>query len=873
MKINRLRIKSRISVLLSAAAFVTACQVDEPLELTDRFFPPDLVEVEEPEVTTFVFSSEGEDQETKTEHSGSTIIWSAGDMIRMGFTVNNVWQGDNGNAASYSSAMIYASTALAEGGPTANFSVPTTFTGNTQGTYKFYTLYPSSACGTGFESEGVVKATIPTEQTPAAASFDPKSDLLAGTSVRTYSSKPTEAIPLMWTRLVAHGEITLRNIKDLGSDETVESVTLTAQSGASLTGSYLLDLTTPAIGNGVEPSNSVTVKGDNLSFDGSNLTFWIGILPVTMTSLEVELKTDKATYTRSIPSCNLQFAGNTHNRLGINMASATRTGNVQYYERVSSSQTDWSGQYVLGYDDGTIQKMLTGISTTSTKYGIATDVTITDDKIAYETGHPYEITIAKSGSYYTMSFGGKYLSWNSGNSLILANSPTDNLDGWKWTISYSNGTLTISNANTSQRLLQYNTDSPRFACYTSAQQAPSLYKLTGSSGGDTPPDPQPEATATVTTAPASGIGPAGATLNGSYSGATGRVYETGFYWGTSISNLDQTVTTDGSNASSGSFSCTLTSLQASTTYYFKAYVLEYNASTGQYEERVASEVKSFVTSASGGTAPASFKSLELPALTGSEDYYGRFYGSGGNTEENRNYSYNYSYTWYASLWVAWPLTSSHTSGNESSSWKYNPNIAQNKQVNIVSNSYGTMYGNDAYSRGHQCPNADRKSDDAMNQHTYYSTNQTPQRQNKFNGSIWGSLETATRNLLSSADTVYVVTGPAYRKVGGNESITYLTGVSGKNANPSRLPVPNYYWKALLKVKWSGNGTSKTVSSASAIGFWFVHQDYANNTPFANYAVSVNQIETWTGFDLFANLPDGIEATAEANTNWTTFQNF
>jgi endonuclease G len=161
----------------------------------------------------------------------------------------------------------------------------------------------------------------------------------------------------------------------------------------------------------------------------------------------------------------------------------------------------------------------------------------------------------------------------------------------------------------------------------------------------------------------------------------------------------------------------------------------------------------------------------------------------------------------------------------------------------------------------------------MNQHTYYSTNQTPQRQNKFNGSIWGSLETATRNLLSSADTVYVVTGPAYRKVGGNESITYLTGVSGKNANPSRLPVPNYYWKALLKVKWSGSGTRKTVSSASAIGFWFVHQDYANNTPFANYAVSVNQIETWTGFDLFANLPDGIEATAEANTNWTTFQNF
>ena len=81
-------------------------------------------------------------------------------------------------------------------------------------------------------------------------------------------------------------------------------------------------------------------------------------------------------------------------------------------------------------------------------------------------------------------------------------------------------------------------------------------------------------------------------------------------------------------------------------------------------------------------------------------------------------------------------------------------------------------------------------------------------------------------------------------------------------------MPNYYWKAFLKVKWSGGQGV----SASAIGFWFTHKTYTNDS-YTNYTVTVDQIETWTGFDLFANLPDGVEAAAEANTSWSSFQSF
>lgn len=1103
--------------LLSAVALAVSCEVSEPMRPHDGLIPFNGAGEAEPEWSEFIFTS-GEEEDSRTVHTNSTIYWSSGDAIRMGYTVNGYWQGTSGNASQSNPAKLYASNSLSEGGATASFTVPGQFTGGASGEYKFYTVYPASAAAEDCTSAPSTVVTIPTEQTPAATSFDPAADLMIGHSVRTYSSRPSEAIPLQWERKVAHGEITLKNfsgITGFSTDETIQSITLTAQSGAALTGSYSANLTTGVLTSSAA-SNSVTVSGTNLSWgaDGT-VTFWISILPVSITSLDVTLVTDKATYTKSFSGFTRVFAVNTRNQLGIKMTGATRTEPA--YIRVESTPQDWSGQYVLGFDNGTVKKMLTGISNTSTKYGIATDVAISDNTIAYEDGHPYEITISKSGSYYTMSFGGKYLSWYSGNSLILADSPTDNSNGGKWTISYSNGTLTISNANTSERQLQYNTGSPRFACYTGTQQAPSLYKLTGSSGGDTPPDPQPEATATVTTEVADNIVQTSATLNGSFSGATGTISKVGFYWGTSNNNLSTKVEVD--NTTTSPFTYDLTGLTPNTTYYFKAFVKEYDGVQGSDVEITSSVVQSFTTEAeqqsggdyelvtasqsddwsgayvlansdanmmlngvttigtvtavtitnnkiaysagspyeitiaksgnyytlyltgvgylgwpggnslafassagsnnykwsisySGGSltitnagdstrklqynsgsprfacytssqkAPELFKRagsstpqvtvtteavsnlantsvtlngsyvvptglsvtergfyfgsgsdpstkitvsgtgtsfsisktgltkgtaysykayaiesngtttttrygevvyftttggtnvptgwLELPATTGSEDYVGTFYGSGGSTARYRNYSYYYNYTYYASMWVAWPLAASHTSGNGStSSWRYNPNIANNKQINIVSNAYGTMYNAGTYSRGHQCPNADRKSDDTMNLQTYYSTNQTPQIQNSFNGGVWSSLENATRALLSGTNAssmVYVATGPVYQKVGGSETITYLTGASS-SANPSSLPVPNYYWKAILKVKW--NGTS--VTEATTIGFWFKHQTYSDS--YTDHIVSVNQIEQWTGLDLFTNLPDGLEESAENNTNWSTFQQF
>ena len=531
------------------------------------------------------------------------------------------------------------------------------------------------------------------------------------------------------------------------------------------------------------------------------------------------------------------------------------------YEKVTSAPTDWTGDFLIVYEDD--NQVLTSVSSNS--IGTAEDVTIkSDNTISWDDYKAYNIAIAKSGNGYTMDLNDNgYLGWISGNSLICTTAESVN-DNYRWTLSMdSEGNVIIKNLASPQRLLQYNAQSPRFCAYTSSQKAVQLYKRVG---GESAPITGP-AQVVLTTKDATKVTNASAILNATFSELSPlNAQEVGFKWGTNPSSLTN-MAYDNSFVpqESGSISAVLTSLSAETTYYYQVTMQVWDRASNSYKE-FTGEVKSFTTAkAYVPEAPQGW--LELPALTGNEDFVEALYSG-----KERNYSYNYSYSWYASMWVAYPLISDHTSGSAShSSWYFNLDLDESYQVHVVKNSYQTSYGNGAYSRGHQVPNADRKSDDLMNKQTYYVTNQTPQLQNKFNGTVWGNLEKAVRNELGKVDTLYVATGPVYKTVGGNEDITYLKA-SSSDITPASLPVPNYYWKALLKVKWEKG----KITSASAIAFWFEHKEYNSSDSDYNYvthAVSVDRIESLTGLDLFTNLPDELESTAETNSDWTTFQNF
>lgn len=236
--------------------------------------------------------------------------------------------------------------------------------------------------------------------------------------------------------------------------------------------------------------------------------------------------------------------------------------------------------------------------------------------------------------------------------------------------------------------------------------------------------------------------------------------------------------------------------------------------------------------------------------------------------QQRNYTVLYDEDTYTSYWVAYPLCASHTTTGREEIWGYDPKVSQGVQTS-VKKGYGANvptenYPNNFYARGHQIPNADRNAVPEMQAQTYYSTNMTPQIQNGFNGGIWAKLEDAVRDQIPAGDTLYIVTGASFRKINENLAAKQIVN---KN-DGKKLPVPNYYWKAVLKVKRSGSA----ITDAMTIGFWLPHDDLKNHT-YAEYAVSVDQIESWTGFDFFVNLKDEKEKPAETNSSWQAFMAF
>ena len=246
--------------------------------------------------------------------------------------------------------------------------------------------------------------------------------------------------------------------------------------------------------------------------------------------------------------------------------------------------------------------------------------------------------------------------------------------------------------------------------------------------------------------------------------------------------------------------------------------------------------------------------LELPGAVNNDDYEVKTYYD----SSVRNYTHLYDKETYTSLWTAYPLNSTYM-GSEPrpSKWAYSTSIDTRHQVNLRNRSY-----NDSYSRGHMIPNASRNGNKAMQAQTFFVTNSVPQIQNSFNSGIWSKLESVLQD-IGSTEEIYVVTGVAFNKTGEDKPVAYTTAKD----DSKKVPIPNYFYKVVLKVKKSG----AAVTSASTIGFWMEHRKY--NDSYTNYAVSVDQIEQWTGFDFFVNLPDTIESAAESNTNWTNFQNF
>ena len=818
-----------------------------------------------PESEAFQMKVSAGDPTTKTviDEAGENynILWQAGDKLGAVQKLN-------------SALSLVESSPLASGGATAQFCF--SLSGPENASYEHTFVYPSSALT---KPAGQYLVSLPASQTFAANSFDPAADVLV--SQHTQSATRPASVSARFARL---GGTARMVIKAPTTTETVQKIVFSTTESVSLAGSYELNPSTGELSDGITGggTNSITLTPASATAFSGDVVVWFRLAEITLTdNFTVSVTTDKKTYTKTMYlsklSRTLEFRNSKLVRFGIDM-------------------TDASG--VTGIENATIDiinSTFTGVNTTSyttwsNKVGSESTAVYAGHSATRSTGgpiglhadpkngkHPGIITTTSAGKVKSVYISAKTDYAERYLDVYAKNSPYESTDDL-WDDSNKGeliGSLHIPDYSSAEGTIDFSSDYT-YVALRSRAYAIDVYEIHIKWEGGIP---IPE----VATENATDNNSAGATLHGSFTNAAGGIYEAGFYWDTTSEALaakehpTQFITTDGTNAASGSFSCALGSLNEMTTYYYRAYILWLNTETNTYQEFLG-EIKSFQTTTRDYSAAGW---LEMPAYTVSgmagtttsslSDLYCVTHKATMGGTEQRNYTILYDPDMYTSYWVAYPLCSDHLGSNRTDPWGlYDPKVPADKQINL-SKGYGVdVYEGGVktnyYARGHQIPNADRNGVEDMRVQTYYPTNITPQLQDRFNGGIWMHLESGVREAVHAGDTVYVVTGAAFRKKGGSEEIKYIT-----NTYSQIMPVPNYYWKVLLKVKW--NGTN--INGANAIGFWLEHRDDlgSGSSAYQNYATTVDQIEEWTGFDFFANLPTELQALCENKSDWTTFKNF
>lgn len=392
----------------------------------------------------------------------------------------------------------------------------------------------------------------------------------------------------------------------------------------------------------------------------------------------------------------------------------------------------------------------------------------------------------------------------------------------------------------------------------------------------------PVSTAVVTTSAATGISATGATLNGSYSGATGTISSKGFEYKPN-DGVSAWMTANASG--DGSFSATISGLESSTSYVYQAFVLEQNQRTGAVDKKLGT-TQTFTTLAASqpsNSLPGYLGCYEIPAVsnaayngTGSEvlgntNWYRYTTGNSNqkivtHTFQNdqvspnrvmRSYTLLQDYDKKCALWVACAMNGDDYPSvvDRKDNWAYDPALPNDWQPNLTK-SYPDKNGL-SYDRGHQLASSYRRTTTYQAQMTCYFTNMTPQLAS-LNQGVWQS--TIEKNICDAGlattgrDTLYVISGPLFQS--GYGTVEDKDGVS--------CAKPTHYYQCFMRVSFNNSGVPQ-----SAIGAAYLVEHVAS--PTIQY-VTIDYVESLAGFDFFANVPTSIQNSAEATaTPISTFK--
>lgn len=264
------------------------------------------------------------DASTKTELSGSSIIWSGTEKLQV---IEYVVGGDDDNK--YFNKESSAGT-TSDAGSTMSFNV--TLDTHNEGTgYKYAAVYPSSAF-VGATSFGTVNFETPYQQDPSAGSYDPHADMLISHVGEELNSQPT-SVNMAFARKVAFGMMTVKN---LATTDPIAKVTFSAVDDATdvvLAGRSSINLNTSTVAYGANTAQKLITldySGDNVTLNSAaGAPLYFACFPFSLAagdSFKVIVETATHSYTRTITLTGeqtLTFTPGDVSRFSVNMSGVT----------------------------------------------------------------------------------------------------------------------------------------------------------------------------------------------------------------------------------------------------------------------------------------------------------------------------------------------------------------------------------------------------------------------------------------------------------------------------------------------------------------------------------------------------------------------
>ncbi len=215
------------------------------------------------------------------------------------------------------------------------------------------------------------------------------------------------------------------------------------------------------------------------------------------------------------------------------------------------------------------------------------------------------------------------------------------------------------------------------------------------------------------------------------------------------------------------------------------------------------------------------------------------------------YTLSYNARKHTPNWVCWQLREDDLGKSQRGAFVPDP-LLPKSFAHVTSH----VYDGSGFDRGHMCPAQDRSAVQADMDATFYTTNIVPQAPH-CNQRGWERLEAYCRDLTKDGHVLWIASGPA--GVGGEGKDGVKKEISKGELD---VTVPAKVWKVILVLPGASAKPTRASRTIAVIMPNTQEVDYE----WAQYRVSVAEVEKLTGCKFWPTLPDELATDLKGKTD-------